>query len=93
MINIVRKLLQSIIDKIDEGTCEMSDFECSKIIDIINNFSFPEKRYSKYEACRYLNISRATFDNLVLEGRIPKGTKQAGFKELSWTKKELDSCK
>lgn len=45
---------------------------------------------SKYEACQYLNISRATFDNYVREGKLPKGTKEAGFKELSWSRKELD---
>jgi predicted DNA-binding transcriptional regulator AlpA len=50
------------------------------------------KRLSKYKACEYLNMSRATFDNYVREGKIPKGKKEAGFKELSWTKKELDDA-
>lgn len=45
---------------------------------------------SKYEAYSYLNISRAKFDNLVKEGKLPKGKKQQGFKELSWTKGDLD---
>ena len=45
---------------------------------------------SKYEAYSYLNISRAKFDNLVKEGKIPQGKKQQGFKELSWYKKDLD---
>ena len=30
---------------------------------------------SKYEAYSYLNISRAKFDNLVKEGKLPKGKK------------------
>ena len=45
---------------------------------------------SKYEAYSYLNISRAKFDNLVKEGKLPQGKKQQGFKELSWFKKDLD---
>lgn len=34
--------------------------------------------------------SRATFDNYVRDGFIPKGIKQEGFKELSWNKADLD---
>ena len=45
---------------------------------------------SKYQACQYLNISRATFDNYVREGRLPRGKKEAGFKELFWIQKDLD---
>lgn len=35
-------------------------------------------------------MSRATFDNYIREGKLPKGKKEAGFKELFWIKKELD---
>lgn len=49
-----------------------------------------EEYISKYEACRYLNISRSTFDAYVKDGKLPKGKKRIGFKELAWTKKELD---
>lgn len=49
-----------------------------------------EKRLSKYAACKYLNVSRATFDNYVREGKLPRGKHEIGFKELSWSKKELD---
>lgn len=49
-----------------------------------------EKRLSKYAACEYLNVSRATFDNYVREGKLPRGKHEAGFKELSWDKKTLD---
>ena len=52
---------------------------------------------SKYQACNYLNVSRATFDNYVSDGKIPRGIHQQGFKELYWLKKDLDkfreSCK
>lgn len=45
---------------------------------------------SKIQACDYLGVSRATFDNYVKNGWIPKGYKQDGFKELSWMKSDLD---
>ncbi len=47
-------------------------------------------RMSKVQACDYLGVSRATFDNYVRDGFIPKGIKQEGFKELSWQKSDLD---
>lgn len=50
----------------------------------------PDYRMSKVQACDYLGVSRATFDNYVRDGFIPKGIKQEGFKELSWNKADLD---
>lgn len=44
---------------------------------------------SKYQSYTYLGISRATFDNLVREGKLPRGKKVPGFKELRWYKKDL----
>ena len=34
-------------------------------------------------------MSRATFDNYVREGKIPKGKKETCWKELSWSESEL----
>lgn len=45
---------------------------------------------SKVMACDYLGVCRATFDNYVRDGFIPKGIKEDGFKELSWNKSDLD---
>lgn len=60
------------------------------IVDSLKRFTDKEKRLSKYAACEYLNVSRATFDNYVREGKLPRGKHEAGFKELSWDKKTLD---
>jgi predicted site-specific integrase-resolvase len=46
---------------------------------------------SKYAACQYLNVSRATFDNYVKEGKLHKGKHDIGFKELSWSRRDLDN--
>lgn len=56
----------------------------------MKRFTDKEKRLSKYAACEYLNVSRATFDNYVREGKLPRGKHEIGFKELSWNKKTLD---
>lgn len=90
MLKIIRTLLEKIINDIDCGNSNINEDEAEQIIDIIKSFTDKTKRLSKYQACQKLNVSRATFDNLVREGKIPKGKKVAGFKELSWSEKDLD---
>ena len=90
MLNIIKNQLLKIISDIDVGNCNLSLDEEIEVINFINKLSNKECRMSKYEAYSYLNISRAKFDNLVKEGKLPKGKKQQGFKELSWNKKDLD---
>lgn len=89
-MQIIKQLLLNIIQDIDSGNSNITEEEAVEIVDSLKRFTDRSKRLSKYEACKYLNISRATFDNYVREGRLPKGTKEAGFKELSWSRKELD---
>ena len=90
MLNIIKNQLLKIISDIDAGNCDLSLDEQIEVINFINKLSNKECRMSKYEAYSYLNISRSKFDNLVKEGKLPKGKKQQGFKELSWTKGDLD---
>ena len=45
---------------------------------------------SKIKACEHLGISRSKFDELVTQGFIPRGRKDDGFKELSWSKFDLE---
>lgn len=90
MIKVVRRLLEDIINNIDADNSNLSEEECLKAIDLLKEFTDKTKVFSKYEACKYLNISRVTFDNYVKMNKLPKGQKQAGFKELSWFKKDLD---
>lgn len=87
---IIRNLLQKFIDDLDAGNTNISEDYEIKIISLLSNIANPDQRMSKIQACDYLGISRATFDNYVRDGFIPKGTKQEGFKELSWSKTDLD---
>ena len=90
MLRIIRSLLLQIIDNIDAGNSNLSEDEAIQTIKYLKELTDKEERLSKYQACQYLNISRATFDNYIKEGKLPKGKKQLGFKELSWAKKVLD---
>ena len=90
MLEIIKSLLQKIINDIDCGNSNISEGEALDIIKVIKSYTDKTQKLSKYQACRKLNISRATFDNLVREGVIPRGQKVAGFKELFWIEKDLD---
>ena len=81
-------LLRETADKIDAGTCEMSDAEAMEILAVLSH-----EALSKESACMYLNLSRSRFDDLVRLGKLPKGKKRTGFKELVWYKDELNLCK
>lgn len=78
-------MLHSIADKIDADTCELSEDQVMDIASVIGH-----QLMSKDDACTHLNVSRSKFDNLVREGKLPKGRKRKGFKELVYYKDELD---
>jgi hypothetical protein len=93
LIKAIRESLLLIIKRIDNGDCNITDNEAEELISIINKYTNKDERLSKYQCCEYLHISRATFDNYVAYGWIPKGKHQQGFKELYWLKKDLDDFK
>lgn len=90
MMQLIKKLLLKIINDIDAGNSNLNEEECKEVIDYVTFITNRNKKLSKYQACKYLNVSRATFDNYVRDKKIPKGRKQQGFKELFWYKKDLD---
>lgn len=89
MLRAIRDLLQKIIDDIDAGNSSLDENEEVEIIKALRKYTRKDSPMSKYQAYSYLNISRATFDNLVREGKIPRGKKIPGLKELVWYKKDL----
>ena len=90
MIELIKKYLLKSADDIDAGDSNISDSEAIESVDTLKRLTDKEKRMSKYAACRYLNMSRAAFDNYVRTGKLPKGKHETGFKELSYGKKDLD---
>ena len=87
MLNIISNLLRRIADRIDEGSISSNHEETMQVVEAIQGFVDKEQRLSKYEACRYLNISRATFDNYVRagfderRGGLYRGSYREGFEE------------
>ena len=89
MIGLIRSLLQNCIDRIDAGNSNISADEEIEIIELLKKYTDKDRKLSKYQACKYLNMSRATFDKYIREGKMPKGKKEAGFKELFYMESDL----
>jgi predicted DNA-binding transcriptional regulator AlpA len=83
--SLVVKYMRDVADKIEVGTSEISESQAIDILRIVAH-----EAMSKEQACSYLNLSRARFDDLVREKKLPKGKKRVGFKELVFYKDELD---
>lgn len=66
--SIIRTLLQKFIDDIDADNCNITMEQQSKIISVLSNIANPDQRMSKIQACDYIGVSRATFDNYVKDG-------------------------
>ena len=90
MLQIIKGILLKIVNNIDAGNSNMTIQDQMKVIQALREYTDKEVRLSKYQACKYIGLSRASFDNYVRFGSLPKGIKQQGFKELFWTKKSLD---
>lgn len=70
--------------KIKDGSCVLSVEEQSDILSAICHTPL-----KKEEACEFLNLKRSRFDDLVREGKIPRGRKRKHYKELVWYEDEL----
>ena len=84
---VLSKMLRQLADDVDNDRFDCGEQEIVGIITQLAEFN--TGFLSKAQVCEYLNISRSTFDKMIKEGKIPKGKKRQGFKELSWTKEEL----
>ena len=89
MNQILRRLLEQALNDIDAGNSNITQEEEEKIINVLKTINKKDKFLSKYQAYTYLNMSRASFDNKIREGLIPKGIKVEGFKELMWKETDL----
>lgn len=87
LLKILVKELRLAADKLEKGTCVISMDAARDIITVLTHVPL-----SKEQACMFLNISRATFDNYVGLGKLPKGRKEVGKKELVWYQDELQEC-
>ena len=80
----ISKLLRETADKFDAGTSEANE---EQIIEGMRVFLHTP--ISKENAAIELGIHPSSFDKLVAEGKIPKGKKKLGWKELRWYTDEI----
>ncbi len=84
LIKILTKLLRDTADKIDTGNCELTEEEAMDALSILSH-----KVLSKEQACNFVGLGSAQFNNLMAANKLPKGRKRKGFKELVWYEDEL----
>ena len=87
LVQMITRLLRETADKLDAGNSEISETEAMDIAEALCHHVM-----SKDTACKYLNMSRSRFDDLIRMKKLPKGRKRIGFKELVWFQDELDNC-
>ena len=75
----VGQLFIDVGKRIKSGSCIWNEEQMIEACNLIGHIPV-----SKEEARVGLDVSRATFDNLVAEDKLPKGRKESGFKELRW---------
>lgn len=63
MLKIIREILLKIVNDIDTGNSNLSPEECEEVIEYLSGITNKNEKLSKYQACKYLKVSRATFDN------------------------------
>ena len=91
MLSIIRTILQKWIDDIDADNTHLNYEQQCNIIRLMSNVDLgQENEMNKTQAADYIGVSRATFDNYVHNGFIPKGKQVGNFKELRWYKSGLD---
>lgn len=86
----LRNLLVECIEDIDSGNCKLDHDGLGEAVHALRIYSRKDVSLSKYQAYNHLGINRATFDNYIKDGKLPKGKKVPGFTELMWNEKELD---
>lgn len=87
IIKLVVKILRDTANKLDAGTSELSETEAMDIMSMLTHHVM-----SKESACKYLQISRSKFDDLVSKKKLPSAKSRVGFKEKVWYQDELDNC-
>lgn len=81
------KLMREKADSIEAGNSHLSESEAMHIMEVICH-----EEMSKTQVCKYLNMCRAKFEQLVRTKQMPEGRKVTGFSELRWYKDEIDEC-
>lgn len=82
------KILRETADKLEVDNTELNEEQAIQVMSIILH-----EPISMEAASMQMNVSRTKFNNMINEGKIPKGRKRMGFKEKVWYKDELKNIK
>ena len=84
MVKAVSRLLRTVADNMDAGNTHITEDEAVDIFDTILHIGI-----SKEQAQEELNLQHSRFNQLMAQGKIPKGKSRKGFKELIWYRDEI----
>ena len=87
-MQLIKAALKQLLQDMDSGNTNINEEQQQELLSLLLQFN--SKELSKVESADYIGVSRATFDNYIKKGFLPKGHKRPGFKELSWNKSDLD---
>ena len=93
MLQVIKEQLLRICEDIDASNTHLSEEDGIKIIKYLKKFNSRGREFNKYQAYTYLGISRAKFDKYVREGKIPRGRKVEGSRELRWNVSDIKNLK
>ena len=84
---LIKNQMQRILDDLNSGNSNINEDDEKELLDCLIRIGEP--MISKYKAIKYINCSPATFDRLVASGKLPEGSREAGFKEKFWKKSDI----
>lgn len=84
MVKVVSNLLRITADNMDAGNTHLTEDEAIDVFDTIVHIGI-----SKEQAQEELNLHHSRFNQLMAQGKIPKGKPRKGFKELIWYRDEI----
>lgn len=91
MLTVIANILKQKAADLENGTSNLSSEGCYKVLNLLNLLENGDQPFTKTEAADYIHVSRATFENYVRRGEIPKGVAlHTNSKLLFWYKSDLD---
>jgi predicted DNA-binding transcriptional regulator AlpA len=82
-------ILCQLVECIENGNGNTLNI-ANRLYASINLFIYGDN-LNKYNACRYVGLSRSRFDDYVRLGMIPQGIPESGSHELRWREADLDA--
>lgn len=70
MLKIIREILLKIVNDIDTGNSNLSPEECEEVIEYLSGITNKNEKLSKYQACKYLKVSRGLLTIMLRQRRF-----------------------